>query len=70
MAAGANPLDLKRGIDKAVEAIVTELGSQSVEVGDSSEKIKQVAGISANNDETIGSLITGFEKVGKEESLQ
>ena len=63
VAAGANPLDLKRGIDKAVEAIVAELGSQSVEVGDSSEKIKQVASISANNDETIGSLITeAFEK--------
>ena len=67
VAAGANPLDLKRGIDKAVEAIVSELESQSVEVGDSSEKIKQVAGISANNDDTIGSLITeAFEKVGKE----
>ena len=67
VAAGANPLDLKRGIDKAVDAIVNELGSQSVEVGDSSEKIKQVASISANNDETIGSLITkAFEKVGKE----
>ena len=67
VAAGANPLDLKRGIDKAVEAIVAELESQSVEVGDSSEKIKQVASISANNDETIGSLITeAFEKVGKE----
>ena len=67
VAAGANPLDLKRGIDKAVEVIVSELESQSVEVGDSSEKIKQVASISANNDDTIGSLITeAFEKVGKE----
>ena len=67
VAAGANPLDLKRGISKAVESIVSELKSQSVEVGDSSEKIKQVASISANNDETIGSLITeAFEKVGKE----
>ena len=67
VAAGANPLDLKRGIDKAVEAIVAALEKQAVEVGDSSEKIKQVASISANNDETIGSLITqAFEKVGKE----
>jgi len=67
VAAGANPLDLKRGISKAVDSIVDELRSQSVEVGDSSEKIKQVASISANNDETIGSLITeAFEKVGKE----
>ncbi len=67
VAAGANPLDLKRGIDKAVEAIVGELENQAVEVGDASEKIKQVASISANNDETIGSLITtAFEKVGKE----
>ena len=67
VAAGANPLDLKRGISKAVDSIVSELKSQSVEVGDSSEKIKQVASISANNDEAIGSLITeAFEKVGKE----
>jgi len=67
VAAGANPLDLKRGIDKAVNDIVNSLGKQSVEVGNASEKIKQVASISANNDETIGSLITeAFEKVGKE----
>ena len=67
VAAGANPLDLKRGIDKAVNAIVDSLSKQSVEVGNASEKIKQVASISANNDETIGSLITeAFEKVGKE----
>lgn len=67
VAAGANPLDLKRGIDKAVEAIVTSLGNQTVSVGDSSEKIQQVASISANNDDTIGGLITeAFEKVGKE----
>ncbi len=67
VAAGANPLDLKRGIDKAVDAIVAALETQAVAVGDSSEKIKQVASISANNDETIGSLITeAFEKVGKE----
>ena len=53
VAAGANPLDLKRGIDKAVSAIVTELDSISTEVGGSSEKINQVASISANNDSTI-----------------
>ncbi len=67
VAAGANPMDLKRGIDKAVEAIVTDLSQQSKEVGSTSEKIKQVASISANNDDTIGELIaTAFGKVGKE----
>lgn len=67
VAAGANPLDLKRGIDKAVEAIVGNLDKQSEEIGSSSEKINQVASISANNDNTIGGLITdAFEKVGKE----
>ncbi len=67
VAAGANPMDLKRGIDKAVNAIVNNLDKQSVEVGNSSEKIKQVAAISANNDDAIGELITAaFEKVGKE----
>lgn len=67
VAAGANPMDLKRGIDKAVEAIVANLAKQSKKVGDSSDKIKQVASISANNDETIGDLISqAFEKVGKE----
>ena len=67
VAAGANPLDLKKGIDKSVYAIVSNLKKQSVEVGNSSEKIKQVASISANNDSNIGGLITeAFEKVGKE----
>ncbi len=67
VAAGANPMDLKRGIDKAVEAIVTELGKQAKEVGSDSKKIKQVASISANNDDIIGDLIaTAFGKVGKE----
>ena len=67
VAAGANPMDLKRGIDKAVDAITKDLEKQTKEVGDSSEKIKQVAAISANNDETIGDLIAqAFEKVGKE----
>ena len=67
VAAGANPMDLKRGIDKAVEAIVADLGKQAKEVGSSTEKIKQIASISANNDEVIGELIaTAFGKVGKE----
>lgn len=67
VAAGANPMDLKRGIDKAVEAIVTDLAKQAKKVGDSSEKIKQVASISANNDDAIGELIAeAFNKVGKE----
>ena len=67
VAAGANPMDLKRGIDKAVTAVVEILKSQSQEVGNDSEKIKQVASVSANNDETIGSLIAeAFGKVGKE----
>jgi chaperonin GroEL len=67
VAAGANPMDLKRGIDKAVEAIVEDLAKQSQTIGNSSEKIKQIASISANNDETIGELIaTAFNKVGKE----
>jgi chaperonin GroEL len=67
VAAGANPLDLKRGIDIAVKAVVETLEKQAVAVGDSSEKINQVASISANNDSNIGSLITeSFEKVGKE----
>ncbi len=67
VAAGANPMDLKRGIDKAVNAIVKDLKSQSQEVGENSDKIQQVAAISANNDNTIGSLIAeAFGKVGKE----
>jgi len=67
VAAGANPMDLKRGIDKAVEAIVADLGKQAKVVGSDSEKIKQIASISANNDEVIGELIaTAFGRVGKE----
>ncbi|MFY9243210.1 MAG: chaperonin GroEL [Polaribacter sp.] len=67
VAAGANPMDLKRGIDKAVAAIVADLEKQAQKVGNSSDKIKQVAAISANNDDTIGELIaTAFSKVGKE----
>jgi len=67
VAAGANPMDLKRGIDKAVSAVVENLKSQSQPVGIDSKKIQQVASISANNDETIGKLIAeAFAKVGKE----
>jgi chaperonin GroEL len=67
VAAGANPMDLKRGIDKAVEAIVADLAKQAKEVGSSTDKIKQVASISANNDDVIGELIAmAFGKVGKE----
>jgi len=67
VAAGANPMDLKRGIDKAVEAITKDLEKQAKKVGNSSEMIKQVAAISANNDDTIGDLIAkAFKKVGKE----
>ena len=65
--AGANPMDLKRGIDKAVAAVVESLKSQSQSVGDHIEKIEQVATISANNDNTIGSLIAeAMGKVNKE----
>ena len=67
VAAGANPMDLKRGIDKAVQKIVADLEKQAKKVGNSSEKIMQIASISANNDNTIGELIAqAFEKVGKE----
>ncbi len=67
VAAGANPMDLKRGIDKAVATVVENLKAQSQEVGDSTDKVKQVASVSANNDETIGALIAeAFGKVGKE----
>jgi len=67
VAAGANPMDLKRGIDKAVENVLANLKSQSQTVGIDSKKIQQVASISANNDENIGKLIAeAFSKVGKE----
>lgn len=65
--AGANPMDLKRGIDKAVKSVVKSLQEQSIEVGDDSSKIEQVATISANNDSEIGKLIAeAMQKVGKE----
>jgi len=65
--AGANPMDLKRGIDKAVDAVVKSLADQAEEVGDKFEKIEHVAKISANGDETIGKLIAeAMHKVKKE----
>ncbi len=67
VAAGANPMDLKRGIDKAVKAAVNKLNEMSEAVGDDHNKIEQVATISANNDSTIGSLIAeAMKKVGKD----
>ena len=63
VAAGANPMDLKRGIDKAVAAIVVNLKKISKEVGSDNSKIEQIATISANNDETIGKLIAKAMKV-------
>jgi|TARA_B110000459_G_scaffold196471_1_gene238552 chaperonin GroEL len=67
VASGANPMDLKRGMDKASAAIVTELQKMSQEVGSDNSKIEQVATISANNDETIGSLIAqAMKTVGNE----
>lgn len=67
VAAGANPMDLKRGIDKAVEAVVNHLKTTSAVVGDDYNKIQQVATISANNDELIGELIANaMKKVGKD----
>ncbi len=67
VAAGANPMELKQGIDKAVSAIVSNLDKQAKKVSNSSDMIKQVASISANNDGLIGDLISeAFSKVGKE----
>ncbi len=67
VAAGANPMDLKRGIDKAVAAVVANLRSQSQTVGEDNSKIEQVATISANSDSEIGALIAqAMTKVGKE----
>jgi chaperonin GroEL len=67
VAAGANPMDLKRGIDKAVAAVVANLQKQSKKVGDDNQKIEQVATISSNNDANIGKLIANaMAKVKKE----
>ena len=65
--AGANPMDLKRGIDKAVKAVIEHLGGQSEVIGDDFEKIKQVGSISANNDQEIGGLIAdAMKRVSKD----
>ena len=65
--AGANPMDLKRGIDKAVTAVVDELKKQSQQVGDDYSKVEQVGTVSANNDNYIGKLIAdAMSKVGKD----
>ena len=67
VAAGANPMDLKRGIDKATETVVRNLKQQSQAVGNNNDKVRQVATVSANNDDNIGQLIAeAFTKVGKE----
>jgi len=67
VAAGANPMDLKRGIDKAVTAVTANLASQAQTVGDDFSKIAQVATISANHDEEIGNMIAdAMKKVGTE----
>ena len=65
VAAGANPMDLKRGIDKAVDQVILDLAKQSEQIGNDFSKIKQVGSISANNDEHIGELIaSAMKKVG------
>ena len=69
VAAGANPMDLKRGIDKAVSAIIKDITKQAQQVGDSYEKIEQIASISANNDNGIGSLIDEEKKKVKTEGV-
>ncbi len=69
VAAGANPMDLKRGIDKAVIAVVENLRKQSQKIGDDSKKIEQVATISANNDNEIGKLIADAMKKVKKEGV-
>ena len=67
VAAGANPMDLKRGIDQAVRLVVEDLKAQSEKIGDDFEKIQQVAAISANNDDEIGSLIAdAMKRVSKD----
>ncbi|MBN2637896.1 MAG: chaperonin GroEL [Bacteroidales bacterium] len=67
--AGANPMDLKRGVDKAVVEVIKSLKEQSREVGDSNEKIEQVASISANNDQVIGKLIADAMAKVKQEGV-
>jgi chaperonin GroEL len=67
VAAGANPMDLKRGIDKATKAVIADLAKQSDKVGNDFQKVQQVAAISANNDEEIGTLIAdAMKRVSKD----
>jgi len=67
VAAGANPMDIKRGIDKAVSLVVEQLENITISIGEDTEMLNQIASISANNDETIGNLIAhAFDKVGKQ----
>ena len=67
--AGANPIDLKRGIDKAVAVVVDDLKKRSKEIGENTDKIKQVATISANNDHTVGEMITEAMQTVKKEGV-
>src|ERR1700745_754021 len=69
VAAGANPMDLKRGIEKAVKAVVENLKSQSQTVGSDNKKIEQVATISANNDNNIGKMIADAMKAAGKEGV-
>ena len=69
VAAGANPMDVKRGIDKAVKVLIEDIKSQSKKVGNSYDKIEQIASISANNDNVIGSLIAEAMKKVKTEGV-
>ena len=69
VAAGANPMDLKRGIDKAVKVLIEDIKSQAKKVGNSYDKIEQIASISANNDNVIGSLIAEAMKKVKTEGV-
>ena len=69
VAAGANPMDIKRGIDKAVKVLIEDIKSQAKKVGNSYDKIEQIASISANNDNVIGSLIAEAMKKVKTEGV-
>ena len=69
VAAGANPMDVKRGIDKAVKVLIKEIKNQAQTVGNSYDKIEQIASISANNDNVIGSLIAEAMKKVKTEGV-
>ena len=69
VAAGANPMDVKRGIDKAVKVLITDIQAQAQKVGNSYDKIEQIASISANNDPVIGALIAEAMKKVKTEGV-